>query len=383
MQGGLNKKKKTETPTTPLRNLLGTYDQPIVSTPLDQNLNDIAMGTPVNLQTMLAQPQKKVNVTKDKLGQINLGNANTVADLKTSEVKPKDVKNISKQVTQAIVEKKAAEDPSWFERNKKGLRDAGIILSGALASFGEGIKGGNQTVAGERMMANLDAASKADEQAILDDPNSEESKRSQALFKQLFGNRVQMPENMTASQFRQLSPVFERIDAKKLAQARANAPKALPKSDSKISNEYRDHINALDDTIEQAKLIKKLNRTSVGSILPDTNKTTKALVASINAKSLNQAKAAAGPGAFTDAEREIYVPLTANANESSDTALEKIKTNVTTGMNSTMRKLDSDLRAGNINADDYDRLVTEYDSRLRAFGMGLDDNNQVVPLRGR
>jgi hypothetical protein len=128
-----------------------------------------------------------------------------------AEVKPKDVKNISKQVTQAIVEKKAAEDPSWFERNKKGLRDAGIILSGALASFGEGIKGGDQVAAGERMMANLDATAKADEQEILDDPNSAQSKEAQSQFKQMFGNRVKMPQNMSASQFTKMLPVYERI----------------------------------------------------------------------------------------------------------------------------------------------------------------------------
>jgi hypothetical protein len=221
MQGGLNKKKTEKKAELPLRSLLGTPDimSPITlqstlapKTQTDRNIQASIIGAPIDTTGMMTPNQKKI--IKD------------VSTPPSQDIKPKDVKNISKQVTQAIVEKKAAEDPSWFERNKKGLRDAGIILSGALASFGEGIKGGNQTAAGERMMANLDAASKADEQAILDDPNSEESKRSQALFKQLFGNRVPMPENMTAAQFRQLSPVFERIDAKKLAQERANAPRA-------------------------------------------------------------------------------------------------------------------------------------------------------------
>lgn len=227
MQGGVNKKKKQE---DPLRSLLGTYDQSLVSTPLDQSLNQIASGQPVNLSTMLSAPNKKPIIAKDKLGQINLGNANTVADIKPPkqiDIKPKDVKNISKQVAQSIVEKKAAEDPSWFERNKKGLRDAGIILAGGLASLGEGIKGGNQAAANQQMAQNLNAAKMGDQQELLDDPNSEESKQARALFGQLYGSKVKLPENLTASQFSAQSPVFDKILQRKLMEMRSSAPKAV------------------------------------------------------------------------------------------------------------------------------------------------------------
>lgn len=245
MQGGLNKKKTEKKAELPLRSLLGTPDimSPITlqstlapKTQTDRNIQASIIGAPIDTTGMMTPNQKKI--IKD------------VSTPPSQDIKPKDVKNISKQVTQAIVEKKAAEDPSWFERNKKGLRDAGIILSGALASFGEGIKGGNQTAAGERMMANLDAASKADEQAILDDPNSEESKRSQALFKQLFGNRVPMPENMTAAQFRQLSPVFDKILQRRLAEMQVAKPiekKPLNESQQKIKTNAAQALKAIQD----------------------------------------------------------------------------------------------------------------------------------------
>jgi hypothetical protein len=293
-------KKKEE---LPLRNLLGTYDQFGVSTPLDQNLQSIGLGNNVNLSTMLLQPKQKLSVSKKPeipgfdprmsidpatlnkdrilspketvnkvtgfLGNVLSGGSKPTVQYDEfgqkivekpavkpaptavkEEIKPKDVKNISKQVTQAIVEKKAADDPSWFERNKKGLRDAGIILSGALASFGEGIKGGNQAAAGERMMANLDAASKADEEEILDDPNSAQSKEAQSLFKQLYGNRVKMPENLTASQFRSQSPVFDKILQRRLAEMQVAKPiekKPLNESQQKIKTNAAQALKAIQD----------------------------------------------------------------------------------------------------------------------------------------
>jgi len=234
MQGGLNKKKKTES-ENPLRQVLTDPGIPGYDPRMSINYNV------ANKDNRLLSPTEVIDKTKGFLGGIISGDSKPKVKYDTfgqkivekpsatpaqptaikEEVKPKDVKNISKQVTQAIVEKKAAEDPSWFERNKKGLRDAGIILSGALASFGEGIKGGDQVAAGERMMANLDATAKADEIEILKDPNSEQSKQARALFSQLYGSKVKAPNNLTAFEFSQQSPVFDKILQRRIAESKA------------------------------------------------------------------------------------------------------------------------------------------------------------------
>lgn len=360
-------RKYANTPTQPLRQIVGappaTNDLQFTSS-IDQ-----LMQQPITLQTAINPPQPKLTPKP----------APVMEPMPLSKSNTGGTRN--EKVQERLPEIKADES-LLSDETKKNLRDAGILISGALATFGAGISGGNTQAAAQQMYSNLDRAAQADIDAKLADPNSEESKKARELGQQLYGNKIKIKPDMSAKEFRELSPVFDKLYQRKLqeqmAMVRANTPKP---SDTKVSTEYREHINALDDTIEQAKLIKQLGRKPGGSYLPDLDSKTKALASAINAKSLNQAKAAAGPGAFTDTEREIYMPLTANANEASSTALEKIRTNVTTGVTSTMRKLDSDLRAGNINANDYDRLVTEYDRRLRAFGMGLDDNNQVVQLR--
>lgn len=256
-----NKKKET----TPLRSLLGGYDP--MNTKKDAKYDPRMSVPPGGLYTTGflggASPLKKDDIVQTE----SIPTATKTKTKKPStkplkeDVKPKDVKKITKEVTQAIVEKKAVEDPSWYERNKKGLRDAGIIIAGGLASFGEGIKGGSQTAANEKIYQNLDAASKADEMELLEDPNSEQSKQAQALFTQLYGNRVKMPENLTAAQFSKQSPVFDKILQRKLMEMRANAPKASTSKPNPNMKEitqvktFRDNLN--QNLAELENIIKK------------------------------------------------------------------------------------------------------------------------------
>lgn len=225
MPGGLKKKVEPK-PTDTMRNLLGTYDQSIVSTPLDQSLQQIVLGQPINLSTTLGAPKQKVNITKDKLGQINLGTANTVADILPPKTNDKVKKYLeSKGKLKSEPETPVASEPFFSDNTKKTLRDAGILLSGGLASLGEGIKGGNQVAANAAIGQNLQAAQMGDEQKLLDDPNSDYSKQARSLFTQLYGTKVKPPENMTAAQFSAQSPVFDKILQRKIMEMRASAPK--------------------------------------------------------------------------------------------------------------------------------------------------------------
>lgn len=138
------------------------------------------------------------------------------------KLKPELKKEAPKKTEEAPVA--PAEEKSSFDLNRLGL-----ILSGGLSSLGAGIAGADQARANQIAMANLSAYDQEKDNQKYEDPNSEESKQARKLFDQLYRGRVQMPENMTAAQFRQQSPVFDKILQRRMMELRPAKAKELAK----------------------------------------------------------------------------------------------------------------------------------------------------------
>jgi hypothetical protein len=260
------------------------------------------------------------------------------------------------------------------------MRDLGIILAGGLSSFGAGIQGQDQSRANDQMMHNLASASANDQMKIMKDPNSQESKQAQKIFKDLYGSRVKMPANMTAQDFKEKSPYFDKILQRQMMTERSGASK---KSDSKISNEYRDHLAAMDSSQQNRRSIQKLNRNPLGSFLPDMSAGTNALASDITKNAYNEAKAVAGVGTFSESDYRNIMPTVANSNERSGIALEKNKNVIYQGAEKSLAKLQRDYESGAISPEDYNRYANEYDNHLQQIGYEVGANGRIVPIKGK
>jgi hypothetical protein len=252
------KKKFTQTDTAPLRNMLGSYNlfgtpqTEQTSTPVSKfvfkpekkipgfderslkspnSYNPDRLSTPVELVKKLgasiipdAKPTVKYNSFGEKIVD-PITKAVTKQDVVNAVIEKKGTrKPVLKPTNTPILETPKTEEESawskfWDKDTVNKARSAGIILGGGLSALGAGILGQSATGANQAMQKGLDDL----DNEKFDDPDSDESKQAREVGTKLYKKLgVTIDPKMTANQFRQISPVYDKLYMRSLAEQKAS-----------------------------------------------------------------------------------------------------------------------------------------------------------------
>lgn len=217
-------------------------------------------------------------------------------------------------------------------------------------------------------------------QSRLDDPNSPESIK---LRNDLNLLRINVPKGLSANQ---MEKYYGRLVELSKPQPMIGGggvrggvgqgkPEKEVKSDKKSLAEYKEHVSALTEMSGVIDNIKKLGRTRIGGITPDFSTDTQAISSSLDRAAQPMIKTLAGPGTLQKEERDTYSKLVPTGNTRSDLALRQANDIILDGTKISLNKMNTDLSVGNLNRQDYDSLINQYNEQLTKKGIGV---NQVI-----
>jgi hypothetical protein len=152
-------------------------------------------------------------------------------------------------------------------------------------------------------------------------------------------------------------------------------PEKEIKSNQKSLADYKDHVSALTEMSGVIDNIKKLDRTRIGGITPDFSTDTQAISSSLDRAAQPMIKTLAGPGTLQPEEKSTYSKLVPTGNTRSDLALRQANDIMLDGTKISLGKMNTDLSVGNLNRQDYDSLINQYNEQLTKKGIGV---NQVI-----
>jgi hypothetical protein len=262
----------------------------------------------------------------------------------------------------------------------------GSLLAQGVASLGAGIQGRDIAQVGRSFEAGRQRAEQDRKAKALVDPKSEESKRRRMVFQKAMGFSI--PEEYSATDLND-PVVLQSIRDKRMQElvpkggtgigVRGGVGQGKPekevKSDKKSLAEYKEHVSALTEMSGVIDNIKKLGRTRIGGITPDFSTDTQAISSSLDRAAQPMIKTLAGPGTLQKEERDTYSKLVPTGNTRSDLALRQADDIILDGTKISLGKMNTDLSVGNLNRQDYDSLINQYNEQLTKKGIGV---NQVI-----
>jgi hypothetical protein len=274
------------------------------------------------------------------------------------------------------------------EQEQDSTNFLGSLLAQGTAMLGAGIQGGDVGQVGRSFEAGRQRAEQDRKAKALVDPKSEESKRRRMVFEKALGSSI--PEEYSATDLND-PVVLQSIRDKKMQEmapkggtgiggvrgggvAQAKPEKEV-KSDKKSLAEYKEHVSALTEMSGVIDNIKKLGRTRIGGITPDFSTDTQAISSSLDRAAQPMIKTLAGPGTLQKEERDTYSKLVPTGNTRSDLALRQADDIILDGTKISLGKMNTDLSVGNLNRQDYDSLINQYNEQLTKKGIGV---NQVI-----
>jgi len=263
----------------------------------------------------------------------------------------------------------------------------GSLLAQGTAMLGAGIQGGDIAQVGRSFEAGRQRAEQDRKAKALVDPKSEESKRRRMVFEKALDFKI--PEEYSATDLND-PIVLQSIRDKKMQEmtpkggigigvrgggVRQVKEEKEKKSDKKSLADYKDHVSALTEMSGVIDNIKKLDRTRIGGITPDFSTDTQAISSSLDRAAQPMIKTLAGPGTLQPEERSTYSKLVPTGNTRSDLALKQANDIMLDGTKISLGKMNTDLSVGNLNRQDYDSLINQYNEQLTKKGIGV---NQVI-----
>lgn len=263
----------------------------------------------------------------------------------------------------------------------------GSLLAQGVASLGAGIQGGDIAQVGRSFEAGRQRAEQDRKAKALVDPKSEESKRRRMVFEKALDFKI--PEEYSATdlndpvvlqsirdkKMQELAPKGGVVSGVRGGSVRQEKPEKEVKSDKKSLAEYKEHVSALTEMSGVIDNIKKLGRTRIGGITPDFSTDTQAISSSLDRAAQPMIKTLAGPGTLQKEERDTYSKLVPTGNTRSDLALRQANDIILDGTKISLGKMNTDLSVGNLNRQDYDSLINQYNEQLTKKGIGV---NQVI-----
>lgn len=206
-------------------------------------------------------------------------------------------------------------------------------------------------------------------------PQSEISKRQRMLYSRFLGN---IPEDVSASDLkdpvvlRGLQEQQMKLQMPKGGGVRQVSQPKEQKSDKKTLEQYTEHTNNMQSSLDVMDAVQKLNRTTLGRFTPDIKTSTRAEVGTIDRSAQPQVKVLAGPGTITQNEREMFLPLVTNSNMPSDLAIETTKRTFLEGTKKALAKLQADRSVGLISDSDANKIINEYNKYIKNPKLGLN-----------
>lgn len=284
------------------------------------------------------------------------------------------------QNEQSTINKLITEEPPPEQDSTNFL---GSLLAQGVASLGAGLQGGDIAQVGKSFEAGRQRAEQDRKAKALVDPNSAESKRRRMVFEKALGSKI--PEEYSATDLNDPVVLQSIRDKKMQAMApkggigisgvRQEKPEKEVKSDKKSLAEYKEHVSALTEMSGVIDNIKKLGRTRIGGITPDFSTDTQAISSSLDRAAQPMIKTLAGPGTLQKEERDTYSKLVPTGNTKADLALRQANDIILDGTKISLGKMNTDLSVGNLNRQDYDSLINQYNEQLTKKGIGV---NQVI-----
>jgi len=281
------------------------------------------------------------------------------------------------------------------EPNDDSSNFLGSLIAQGITGIGTGLMGGDSY---DIMRSANVFQSMRDRQAnekrakLLTDPKSEESKRRRLVFEKAL--KFKIPEEYSYTDLN--DPVVLQSIRDMNMQAIApkggiggargggvgqTKPEKEVKSDKKSLAEYKEHVSALTEMSGVIDNIKKLGRTRIGGITPDFSIDTEAFSSSLDRAAQPMIKTLAGPGTLQKEERDTYSKLVPTGNTRSDLALRQANDIILDGTKISLGKMNTDLSIGNLNRQDYNSLINQYNEQLTKKGIGV---NQVInPATGQ
>jgi hypothetical protein len=270
----------------------------------------------------------------------------------------------------------------------------GSLIAQGITGIGTGLMGGDSydIMRSANVFQNMrDRQANEKRAKLLTDPKSEESKKRRMVFEKALNFKI--PEEYSYTDLN--DPVVLQSIRDKNMQAIAPKggiggarggvgqvkPEKEVKSDKKSLAEYKEHVSALTEMSGVIDNIKKLGRTRIGGITPDFSIDTEAFSSSLDRAAQPMIKTLAGPGTLQKEERDTYSKLVPTGNTRSDLALRQANDIILDGTKISLGKMNTDLSIGNLNRQDYDSLINQYNEQLTKKGIGL---NQVInPATGQ
>lgn len=293
--------------------------------------------------------------------------------------------NVVRNAGMQIVPEEPSDDSSNF---------LGSLIAQGITGIGTGLMGGDSydIMRSANVFQNMrDRQANEKRAKLLTDPKSEESKRRRMVFEKALNFKI--PEEYSYTDLN--DPVVLQSIRDKNMQAIAPKggiggarggvgqvkPEKEVKSDKKSLAEYKEHVSALTEMSGVIDNIKKLGRTRIGGITPDFSTDTEAISSSLDRAAQPMIKTLAGPGTLQKEERDTYSKLVPTGNTRSDLALRQANDIILDGTKISLGKMNTDLSIGNLNRQDYDSLINQYNEQLTKKGIGL---NQVInPATGQ
>jgi hypothetical protein len=291
----------------------------------------------------------------------------------------------SQQISPSIpTSRPSMEEP---EPEQDSTNFLGSLLAQGTAMLGAGIQGGNVGQVGRSFEYGRQRAEQDRKAKALVDPKSEESKRRRMVFEKALGSKI--PEDYSATDLND-PVVLQSIRDKKMQELAPKGgvvsgvrgggvaqvkPEKEAKSDKKSLAEYKEHVSALTEMSGVIDNIKKLGRTRIGGITPDFSTDTQAISSSLDRAAQPMIKTLAGPGTLQKEERDTYSKLVPTGNTRSELALRQANDIILDGTKISLGKMNTDLSVGNLNRQDYDSLINQYNEQLTKKGVGV---NQVI-----
>ncbi len=288
---------------------------------------------------------------------------------------------------QVLPEEQMPKEPSDDSSNFLGS-----LIAQGIAGIGTGLMGGDSydIMRSASMFQGMrDRQANEKRAKLLTDPKSEESKRRRLVFEKAL--KFKIPEEYSYTDLN--DPVVLQNIRDKNMQAIApkggigiggigqTKPEKEVKSDKKSLAEYKEHVSALTEMSGVIDNIKKLGRTRIGGITPDFSTDTQAISSSLDRAAQPMIKTLAGPGTLQKEERDTYSKLVPTGNTRSDLALRQATDIILEGTKISLNKMNTDLNIGNLNKQDYDSLINQYNEQLTKKGIGV---NQVInPATGQ
>jgi hypothetical protein len=267
----------------------------------------------------------------------------------------------------------------------------GSLIAQGITGIGTGLMGGDSydIMRSANVFQNMrDRQANEKRAKLLTDPKSEESKKRRMVFKNL---GYDVPEDLSYTDLND-SNVLQGLRSKQMEQPKLAGmtrgggvgqvkPEKEVKSDKKSLAEYKEHVSALTEMSGVIDNIKKLGRTRIGGITPDFSIDTEAFSSSLDRAAQPMIKTLAGPGTLQKEERDTYSKLVPTGNTRSDLALRQANDIILDGTKISLGKMNTDLSIGNLNRQDYNSLINQYNEQLTKKGIGL---NQVInPATGQ